>query len=417
MVNNKIKPLTLRNHEISNCKINLFMVFDKIEGIAIIFTAVAAIIYALIKYVVGKHTKNELMKPFEQTVSQLSSFSPETQLSAAILLRRYINAKYLFRRVLQDESINVISSLLRVLPTGIYQKTLGDGLGGVRGPGLNDKDMQSVNFQNLYFGNKKFRIRCRRTDFYKADFSYALFQNVDARGAQFRDAIFLQTRIKDCNMSDACFKGADFLNVYLENVVLYNSSFEMAVNIPEEVVLWLDENKKCVCKQPINSVKPSKGKNIFFSMAGKLSKRDEIITKEYEKILKERGYNVYYYVKDHYPKYGQLNSVKEEVLRSVGVIIFGFKQLRILKGELLPDTDYAKSLNDLWLSTPWSEIELGMAVMSGLPILLVHDDEISTGAFDENLSECYKQMVRSEYDIKQIESSEAFRLWYENIRK
>lgn len=100
---------------------------------------------------------------------------------------------------LHDETINVISSLLRTLPIGIYQKTLGDGLAYAGGKGLSDMDMQKTNLQNLYLGNKQHRIQCYRTDFYMADLSYALLENIDGNEIIFYNSILMCTNIKNCN--------------------------------------------------------------------------------------------------------------------------------------------------------------------------------------------------------------------------
>ena len=53
----------------------------------------------------------------------------------------------------RQETINVISSMLKIHPTGIYQKTLGDGL--AYAGNLNYADLQRTNMQDLYLGKIK----------------------------------------------------------------------------------------------------------------------------------------------------------------------------------------------------------------------------------------------------------------------
>lgn len=311
-----------------------------------------------------------------------------------------------------DETVNVISSILRVLPTGIYQKTLGDGLASA--VDLSEKDLQKTNLQDLYMGNKQHRIKMVRTDLFMADLSYALLQNIDGQGAIFYNAILLCTQIKDCDFSYANFMGADLTNARFTNVVLYGADFRNASNVPEDI-------SKCLVDgifqdtQPITSVVIKNPKTIFFSMPSVMTKSEELIIKEYKRILESRKYNVVYYIKDNYPKYGQFNRVRESIRKSSGVIAFGFKQINIAEGYYRPNTNNEKKLSSCWMSTPWSDIEVGMSLMLGLPVLLVHDGEVTQGVFDDNLNECFLGKIRVDTDIRDIEHNPVFDNWINKI--
>ena len=163
------------------------------ETISIVFGASIAVIYGFIELITHKKAKTEYLTQFSNTVSQLSSDNNESRLSAAILLRRYLKIKFGFKKkFLFDETVNVIASLLKILPTGIYQKTLGDGL--AYAGDLSDIDLQKTNLQNLYLGNKKNSISLQRTDLFMADLSYALLENI-----QGRDAILYKSRKFEIN--------------------------------------------------------------------------------------------------------------------------------------------------------------------------------------------------------------------------
>ena len=97
---------------------------------------VGTIVYNTLKFI--RDTKEEKakvreanQKSFELLVSHLTSNNTASQLSAAILLRKYFNDtnKKDEQDGLRKETINVISSMLRILPTCVLQKTLADGLG------------------------------------------------------------------------------------------------------------------------------------------------------------------------------------------------------------------------------------------------------------------------------------------------
>ena len=387
---------------------------ENFGSIAVLFTAIAAIVYAVKDLLTKKQVKSEYLKSFEQTISQLASVNAETQLSAAILLRRFLNIKIWGNPFLHDEAINVISSLLRTLPTGIYQKTLGDGLAYARHNGLSAKDMQKTNLQNLYLGNKQYRLKCDKTDFYMADLSYALLENIDGDGIIFYNSILMSTNIKNCNFKNANFVGADLTNVYFKNVSLYGANFTNAINIPSDIKEKLIDG---IYQDPaaVTTTKVEKSNTIFFSMPGIMTKEQELITKSYKDLLEKRGYEVIYYGKDDYPKYGQLNIVRKRILSSSGIIAFGFKQINITNGIYRPGTRNERTIENTWLSTPWSEIEVGMAIMRGIPILLIHDKEIISGIFDNVLSEYFVGEISSEFDVRKIGTNKTFESWIKKV--
>ncbi len=370
----------------------------------------------LIAYITEKITRKKekaaIVLSFSQTVDSLSSQKQESQLSAAILLRRYFDIKPIFAKpFMHDETINVIASLLRTLPTGIYQKTLADGLAYAKGSGLTQMDLQKANLQNAYIGHKQRRLQCQVTDFFSADLSFALLENVDAQNAVFCDAIFLNASIKGSDMSCADFRRANLTHAYFKQTRLYHANFSGAVGIPDEILAKLDENG---IYQDASSVTTKQAKmrgQIFFSMPGVMSKNDELITMAYKDILEKAGYAVIYYKKDDYPRFGQLNNVCSNIKKCTGVIAFGFKQLQINSAIYHPMTNYEEPYDGKWHSTPWSEIEVGMSIACGLPILLVHDDAITQGIFDEVLNENFMGRLSSHIDVREISKKSVFNEW------
>lgn len=383
------------------------------ETISIVFGASIAVIYGFIELITHKKAKTEYLTQFSNTVSQLSSDNNESRLSAAILLRRYLKIKFGFKKkFLFDETVNVIASLLKILPTGIYQKTLGDGL--AYAGDLSDIDLQKTNLQNLYLGNKKNSISLQRTDLFMADLSYALLENIQGRDAILYKSILFNTQIKNSNFENANFCGADLKNARFKNVRLKGADFTDAVNLPEEISKHL-ENGKYVDPAPVSVSVKTKDRYIFFSMPGVMMKNDELIVKELENILIKKGFEVFYYYPDNYPEYGQLSCVKEKIVRCAGIVAFGFKQMKLVNGMHRPETKDEKIISNEWLSTPWNEIEVGMALMIGLPVLLVHDDGIKYGIFDPCLSEHYIKSLNSSMDLRNIENNETFNIWLKEL--
>lgn len=360
--------------------------------------------------------REEYFKSFDSVVAQLSSSNPTSQLSAAILLRRYFDMKLLRQDVnLRAETVNVISAMLRVLPVGVFQKTLGDSLAYAME--LTGADLQRVNLQDVYLGVKgaKKRICLCKTDLFMADLSYALLENIKGENAIFYNSILFCAQIKNCDFSKANFSGADLKGASFKNVLLDGADFTNAENVPPEIEKVLMKGK-VDCKQPITAIAPKGVGQVFFSMPGCLGKREEALSKEYKTILESHGYSVLYYQKDDYPEYGQFTKIRESISKSIAVIAFGFRQTKIEDGIALPGTPKELRIKDKWLNTPWNELEVGMALMKGLPILLVKDDGVDSGIFDEKLSECFIASIPSDFDCRDIEANNDFIRWLNQFK-
>ena len=411
-----------------------------VEGLYTIGVVLAGVILYVITKVVrtSNQKRQDTQEQFNKVVEQLAKDNETAQLSAAIILRRFFNAiidKDRFRM----ETINVISSMLKIHPTGIYQKTLGDGLAYARN--LNYADLQRTNMQDLYLGKKNekddakekkgiktksdnddsWKIKMDFTDMYGANLSYALVENVVGFGTVFNSAILHHTNIKNCTFRKADFKYADLTNVYFENVKLEGSNFKGAVGIPEEMIEHLEwtnkETKdeayvyKDTDRFSMDKTKKRGGghKMVFFSMPGTLTASEEALILFYQKVLEDKGIDVKCYKRDHYPKDSQLTKVKQTIGQSDAMIAFGLKQIEIKSGRLNPaKKDYQE---DLWLPTPWNEIEVGMGVMANLPILLVRDDKVEIGVFDKVISEYKIKSLSSATPLADIENNEEFVKW------
>lgn len=203
----------------------------------------------------------------------------------------------------------------------------------------------------------------------------------------------------------------------MANVRLFGADFTDAVHVPEEIAMSLDSNgiftgtKSVTLTETGNPVK-----TVFFSMPGVLSKGEELLVREVKNILENGGYKVQYYVRDQYPEFGQFNRVRESIHQACGVIAFGFKHLNVQKGLLYPNTSNQCAVEDVWYSTPWIEIEVGMAIMKGLPILMFKDSAINNGVFDEKLNEFFVGHIDvDKLDARDIERNSEFVNWMKQL--
>lgn len=391
---------------------------DTLELIAVL-GIIGAVIYGVLRfihYILSNKQRNieNYHKSFDTIVAQLSSDNHTSQLSAAILLRRFFEDKTNQKeKNLHDETINVMSSLIKTLPTGVFQKTVGDGLAYAKD--LSYADLQKTNLQDVYLGKKQGSIMMHMTDMFMADLSYALLENIEGVGAIFYHAVLSNTQIKNCNFTKANFVGADLSNARFKNVILDGANFSDAINIPNEIASVLNEDSIVKQTTPISTTTTKKGKSIFFSMPGCMSKEDEMLTRDYKQILEAKGYDVIYYKKDDYPEFGQFTKVKKSIMNSSAMIAFGLKQINIKDGSYHPNTTKEESINDKWLPTPWNGIEVGMGLMANLPILLVKDKDIDSGIFDAKLTECFVGTIPSDFDCRKLETSPVFTGWLEKF--
>lgn len=73
-------------------------------------------------------------------------------------------------------------------------------------------------------------------------------------------------------------------------------------------------------------------------------------------------------------------ALRHTVTKAHGALILGFRQTRALRAVSLPDTPQEHDV-DGWLATPWNQIEGGLAIMAGLPVLIAPEDGIVEGVF------------------------------------
>lgn len=380
--------------------------------------AIGGLFYAIIKFIHELFTrrskvKDDFVKSFDSLVAQLTSDNKTAQLSAAILLRRYFKDTYRKKHIdLRMETINVISSMLKTLPTGVFQKTLADGL--AYAVNLSKCDLQKTNLQDALLDNKYQRVVMNGTDLFLADLSYANLEGITGNGIILYRSILFCARIKNCDFTNANFRGADLTGVSFKNCILKGADFTDALNIPEDISKNL-VNGIFTEEQPVSAKHESNDKTIFFSMPGIMSKEDELMTKDFKKMLEDKGFEVIYYKSDDYPRFGQFNRVRHDIMHSSGMIAFGLKQINIHKASYRPGTQDEEEWEEKWMSTPWNEIEVGMGLMKGMPILLVTDPEIHNGVFDQGLNECFVAHISTKEDCRELEQNKDFESWLSKI--
>lgn len=424
---------------------------DHLEGLSIVFTIVVAVGVWIFKYLGIKNKRereNDYKDAFFEIVSQITSDNMSTRLAAAVMIRRYLSIQTKDSLYFRKEALNSISALLKILQSGVFQKTLGDSLAYAKN--LSMLDLQKVNLQNVFLGVKLFDEKTEKsafveqskeeenkkkqlaliqrfqllqqgvniddlicltdTDLFLSDLSYSLVENVYGFRTVFYGAILTNCSIKNTIFIGADFRGANLKGIRFSNTILYKCNFSGALNIPKDLEMCLS-NGLYNNSEPFNSSYGGGRRKIFFSVPSSLSVKDSLLVKEYERLMNSNEFEVFPYERGEYLNYGQLGGVRQLIEQSVGMIVFGFKQISVKEGSLRPGMKGTQTILNKWYPSQWNDIEVGMAVMKGIPILMVKDDEIMTGVFDETLSECYVCRLSTEVEVRELDDNIDFVRW------
>jgi hypothetical protein len=119
-----------------------------------------------------------------------------------------------------------------------------------------------------------------------------------------------------------------------------------------------------------------------------------------------------------YPGLAPLAEVLTLMRQCNGALALGLRQLHIETGEAKAGTSVAATVTDLYLSTPWNQIEAGMAIAMGLPLLVAREKGVEGGVFDIGSSDRFIHQV--EFGTEWLESPrfrQPFDAWVANVRK
>ena len=144
-----------------------------IQATAAIVTILAGVIVYLFERLRNRNSR------FDKCSSDLYSENETAQITSAILLRSFL--KY---RSYRADALNLISALLRVLPNGNLQKTLGDGLSFVTY--ADGQDFQGANLSKVSIKSSD-RVRYEisgKKKYKNKNFAAGCSREVIERGAQ-----------------------------------------------------------------------------------------------------------------------------------------------------------------------------------------------------------------------------------------
>ncbi len=359
---------------------------------------------------------------FTSTINKLSSKDDTERISAAILLRRFFDPKTemgIGSTPYAKEAVNVIAGTLRTLPANNFQKILADSL--AYAPNLIGIDLQKTNLQDAYLGVQKKqnkRINLSKGDFYKSDLSRASFKGAILNHTVFYQARLLGTVFKEADLRYANFYEANILGAKFKNAKLEGADFNFARNIPEDILVHLDNEgiykTNISISKDVERYEPKEKLKIFISKSNVLSLEQETRYENLLEILQERG-KIETLERTEYQPFGALSTISTQMKGCSGIVIIGFEQFKIKDGDFRSLTNEYKELCDISLATPWNHIEAGMAAMMGIPILILADEGINDGIFEDILDDSLLFRARFSKKIETKELRKKIDEWYDAI--
>ena len=76
-----------------------------------------------------------------------------------------------------------------------------------------------------------------------------------------------------------------------------------------------------------------------------------------------------------------------------------------------------KNISNLSFPTPWAQMEAGMAIMSGIPLLIVHQTGVEGGVFGLGENENTVHRICMDEDFDSLKSANAFSNWSADVRE
>lgn len=117
-----------------------------------------------------------------------------------------------------------------------------------------------------------------------------------------------------------------------------------------------------------------------------------------------------------------LYALRKLILNCNGLIAVAFKRTKIINGLLKPGSSEEKMIEELWVTSPFCQIEPAMAYQTGLPILILKEkDVLSEGIMLNDIS----NIRILEFDLQHEEVSylqtrewkSAFRVWCREVQQ
>lgn len=140
--------------------------------------------------------------------------------------------------------------------------------------------------------------------------------------------------------------------------------------------------------------------NVFISHPTPYNKHQEIFLRLIESELKKHGLNPTNLGKNNWSFVSPLKPIKEIMDTCVAAIVIGLERHHSFIGYEKEFSKVSKELIHKYSSSPWIQIEAGMAYQAGLPILILKEDKVyGEGILDPQISDSFV----FEFELKKLQ--------------
>ena len=172
--------------------------FGNLESTYIVITIIAVVIVSIYQFGVSLAQRRQIKNErFIKCSNDIYLNNETAQIAAAIQLREFLKDDNY-----RNSALNLIVSLLRILPTGNLQKTLADSISSLKQ--ADGYDFQNVNMNNMLIKPQPYikkqiqdkswkrypKLSLKKVDFYESEVSNASINWVNADGVIFYGCTF-----------------------------------------------------------------------------------------------------------------------------------------------------------------------------------------------------------------------------------
>lgn len=322
---------------------------------------------------------------FKDVVTSLASDNETLRMAGAILLRRFFDIRSEQgggRLSYANEAMAVIAGLLRQeSQPGSVQKVLADGLRYA--PSLAQADLQGCNLTGAYLGRKKGDtkiVNLTNADLFGANLTRASLKGVNAAGAVFVEATLVGTVLSDADLTGADFRAAQLDGAKFDGARIDGAQFSGA--IPADIADQLNA-RSVMLKIADVTMKDFISASVFLGMPAVITASQQPYLEQWLGWLEAQSLAVVRLERDAYGRHPWLTLT--QLLSNVdGVVLLGFRQLDARAATWRPHTkEEVRSAG--WWTSPWLNLEAGMAVGLGLPLLVASDEGVEEGVFSPDV--------------------------------
>lgn len=418
------------------------MINDILKSSVTVVTIAASVIVAIywfFVYVMQNNTK--VRETFRDLSRDIYSDNKTAQISAAILLRGYLQS----RRYKKD-ALNLFVSLLRVIEPGNLQKTLADSLSYVRNASGQDfqhtmlrgsaiKPKYRIRYEiteNSYLLKKKVNFIC--TDFYQSDLSESSISQINFNKAVFYDCTIKNTTFHNCSFRNASFVCADVENTVFDSCDLDGAIFKNAHHISSakirlgnnfsavSLLQYLDENG-VVTESSSESIRYVEKKEAIRIFVSKLGLMDSFQNSRYNQIIndlrKKSNFDIVCINRNEYRSVEQLSMIVDKMRDCSGVVVIAFTYLSVEDGVIHKNVETGfQTIHKANLTSPWIQIETALAYNKKLPCLIISEKSLfRTGILDPKIIGNNDSLFFAEYSDDMSCNADIFDSWKKRVLK